>query len=108
MDDRQFLTTAQVRVMHSGELAMVLSTVDSRAVGAMGVEQAEAVLVATQRVTSWSHGLQAVAMDRFAEHVVDAQEAHASELVAARDAQRGAVEVAGGTWRGGTGAVALP
>jgi hypothetical protein len=108
MEDRGFPTTEQVRAMHPGELAVLLSTVDSRTVRAMGAEQAEAVVVATQRVASWSHGLQAVAVDRFSEHVLDAQEAHAAELVAARDAHRGAIEAAGGSWRGDTGAVALP
>ncbi len=62
----------------------------------------------TQRVSSWAAGMQAVAVDRFAEHVLDAQEAHAADLMAARDAQRSQVEAAEGVWRGGRGAVALP
>ena len=74
----------------------------------MSGAQAESVVVATQRVASWAHGLQAVAVDRFAEHVLDDQEAHTTELVAVRDAQRAQVEASGGTWRGGSGAVALP
>ncbi|MEO7422727.1 MAG: hypothetical protein ABIU87_10070 [Ornithinibacter sp.] len=48
------------------------------------------------------------AVDRFAECVTDQMDAHAAELVAARDAQRVQVEARGGTWRGDTGAIGLP
>ena len=105
MDSSSFPATAQVRQTHPGELAVLLSTLSPDAVAAMSGAQAESVVVATQRVASWAHGLQAVAVDRFAEHVLDDQEAHATELVAVRDAQRAQVEASGGTWRGGSGAV---
>ena len=108
MDSSSFPTTAQVRQAHPGELAVALSTLSPDAVAGLAGEQAEAVVVATQRVASWAHALQAVAVDRFAEQVVDDQQAHAAELVAARDAQRALVTAAGRTWRGGAGAVALP
>ncbi len=108
MDGSSFPTTAQVRQAHPGELAVLMSTVTRDVLAGLSVEQAEAVVVATQRVASWAHGVQAVAVDRFAEHVLDAQEAHAAELVAARDAQRASVEAGGGRWRGDTGAVGLP
>ncbi|HSO64096.1 MAG TPA: hypothetical protein VLQ78_03255, partial [Ornithinibacter sp.] len=108
MDNSGFPTLAVVREAHPGELAVLLSGVSSDAVSGMDAAAAEAVVVATQRVSSWASGLQAVAVDRFAEHVIDAQEHHAIALVAARDAQRAELEEAGGVWRGDTGAVALP
>ena len=108
MDSSSFPTTAQVRQAHPGELAVALSALSPDAVAGLAAEQAEAVVVATQRVASWAHALQAVAVDRFAEQVVDDQQAHAAELVAARDTQRARVQACGGVWRGGAGAVALP
>ena len=100
MDGSSFPTTAQVRQAHPGELAVLDVHGDRDVLAGLSVEQAEAVVVATQRVASWAHGVQAVAVDRFAEHVLDAQEAHAADLAAARDAQRASVEAGGGTWRG--------
>ena len=79
MDSSAFPATAQVRQTHPGELAVLLSTLSPDAVAAMSGAQAESVVVATQRVASWAHGLQAVAVDRFAEHVLDDQEAHATD-----------------------------
>ncbi|HET6968146.1 MAG TPA: hypothetical protein VFI44_07705 [Ornithinibacter sp.] len=108
MDSSSFPSLTRVRSTHPGELAVLLSTVTADAVSAMDAAGAEAVVVATQRVNNWAAGLQAVAVDRFAEHVLDAQEHHAADLVAARDQQRAQVEAGGGTWRGDTGAVALP
>ena len=108
MDSSSFPSLTQVRATHPGELAVLLSTVTADAVSAMDAAGAEAVVVATQRVNNWAAGLQAVAVDRFAEHVLAAQERHAADLVAARDQQRAQVEAGGGTWRGDTGAVALP
>ena len=78
MDSSSFPATAQVRQTHPGALAVLLSTLSPDAVAAMSGAQAESVVVATQRVASWAHGLQAVAVDRFAEHVLDDQEAHAT------------------------------
>lgn len=108
MDSGSFPSLTQVRSAHPGELAVLLSTVTADAVAAMDAAGAEAVVVATQRVNNWAAGLQAVAVDRFAEHVLDAQEHHAADLVAARDQQRAQVEAGGGVWRGDAGAVALP
>lgn len=108
MDSSSFPSLTQVRSTHPGELAVLLSTLTADAVSAMDAAGAEAVVVATQRVDNWAAALQAVAVDRFAEHVLAAQEHHAADLVAARDQQRAQVEAGGGTWRGDTGAVALP
>ena len=108
MDTSPFPTLDQVRDAQPGELAVLLSTMQAEDVASAGGPQAEAVVAATQKVASWCHGLQAVAVDRFAELVVDEQEARAAELNAARDAQRAEVEAGGGTWRGGARAVALP
>lgn len=108
MDSSSFPTTAQVRQAHPGELAVLMSTVTGDVLAGLSLEQAEAVVVATQRVASWAHGVQAMAVDRFAEHVLDAQEARAADLAAAREAQRASVEARGGTWRGESGAVGMP
>ena len=108
VNSSSFPTVPEVRSAHPGELAVLLSTMTTDAVSAMGAEAAEAVVVATQRVSSWAAGMQAVGVDRVAEHVLDAQDAHAADLMAARDAQRSQVEAAGRVWRAGRGAVALP
>ena len=108
MDSSSFPTTAQVRRAHPGELAVLMSAVTGDVLAGLSLEQAEVVVVATQRVASWAHGVQAMAVDRFAEHVLDAQEARAADLAAARDAQRESVEAGGGTWRGESGAVGMP
>ncbi len=108
MDMDRFPSVTQVRACPPGELAVWLSTMSADAVRGLSVDAAEAVVVATQRVSSWMFGLQAVAVDRFAEHVLDAQEAHAADLVVARDALRESVEASGGVWRGDRGAIALP
>ncbi len=108
MDIDRFPSVTQVRQSPPGELAVLLSTMTADAVSGLGVDAAEAVVVATQRVSSWAVAMQAVAVDRFAEHVLDAQEHHAADLMSARDAQREEVEAAGGVWRGDRGAIALP
>lgn len=108
MDIDRFPSVTQVRQSPPGELAVWLSTMSADAVSGLGVDAAEAVVVATQRVSSWAAAMQAVAVDRFAEHVLDAQEHHAADLMRARDAQREEVEAAGGVWRGDRGAIALP
>ncbi len=108
MDIDRFPSVTQVRQSPPGELAVLLSTMTADAVSGLGVDAAEAVVVATQRVSSWAVAMQAVAVDRFAEHVLDAQEHHAADLMSARDAQRAEVEAAGGVWHGDRGAVALP
>ena len=77
MDSSSFPTTAQVRRAHPGELAVLMSAVTGDVLAGLSLEQAEVVVVATQRVASWAHGVQAMAVDRFAEHVLDAQEARA-------------------------------
>ena len=108
MDIDRFPSVTQVRQSPPGGLAVLLSTMTADAVSGLGVDAAEAVVVATQRVSSWAVAMQAVAVDRFAEHVLDAQEHHAADLMSARDAQRAEVEAAGGVWHGDRGAVALP
>ena len=108
MDMDRFPSVTQVRACPPGELAVWLSTMSADAVRGLSVDAAESVVVATQRVSSWMFGLQSVAVDRFAEHVLDAQEAHAADLVVARDALRESVEASGGVWRGDRGAIALP
>ena len=108
MDMDRFPSVTQVRACPPGELAVWLSTMSADAVRGLSVDAAESVFVATQRVSSWMFGLQSVAVDRFAEHVLDAQEAHAADLVVARDALRESVEASGGVWRGDRGAIALP
>lgn len=108
MDIDRFPSVTQVRQSPPGELAVWLSTMSADAVSGLGVDAAEAVVMATQRVSSWAAAMQAVAVDRFAEHVLDAQEHHAADLMSARDAQREEVEAAGGVWRGDRGAIALP
>lgn len=108
MDIDRFPSVTQVRQSPPGELAVWLSTMSADAVSGLGVDAAEAVVVATQRVSSWAVAMQAVAVDRFAEHVLDAQEHHAADLMRARDAQRAEVEAAGGVWRGDRGVIALP
>ena len=108
MDMDRFPSVTAVRVCPPGELAVWLSTMSADAVRGLPADAAEAVVVATQRVSSWMFGLQSVAVDRFAEHVMDAQEAHAADLMAARDALREQAESSGGVWRGDRGAVSLP
>ena len=108
MDHSGFPSLGQVRDAHPGELAVLLSTLPTDAVSTMDAASAEAVVVATQRVANWVSAVQSLAVDRFAEHVLDAQEHHAAELVAVRDAHRAGVEASGEVWRGDTGAVALP
>ncbi len=107
MIDR-FPTVQAVREARPAELAVALAGLDLGSVGGMAAERAEVVAVATQVVSSWLHGLQAVAVDRFTECVTDRIDAHAADLVAVRDAQRAQVEARGGSWRGDSGAVGLP
>ena len=107
MIDR-FPSVAAVREAAPQVLAVALAGLDPLAIEGMPAEHAEVVAVATQVVASWVHGVQAVAVTRFAECVTDQMDSHAGELVAARDAQRAGVEARGGVWRGDTGAVALP
>ncbi len=71
---------SQVREAHPAELAVLLSTVGVDGVRAMGREPLEAVVVATQKVASWLHAVQAVAIDRFAELAVDDLEVHLERL----------------------------
>ncbi len=70
----------QVRDTHPAELAVVLSTLSPDAVLALPAEAVEAVVVATQKVASWAHALQAVAVDRFAELTTDEMEIHTAEV----------------------------
>ncbi len=71
---------SQVRETHPGELAVVLSTVTADDVFGLPADAVEAVVVATQKVASWAHALQAVAVDRFAELTTDQLEVHAADL----------------------------
>ncbi len=101
-------TVAAVREAPPAVLAVALAELDLGSVEGMSAEHAEVVAVATQVVASWVHGIQAVAVDRFAECVTDQMDAHAADLMAARNAQRAGVEARGGVWRGDTGAIGLP
>ncbi len=83
---------SQVREAHPAELAVLLSTVGVGDVRAMEREPLEAVVVATQKVASWLHAVQAAAIDRFAELAADDLEVHLEQL---RDAPAGSSGSAG-------------
>ncbi len=70
----------EVRDTHPAELAVVLSTLCVETVFDLPADAVEAVVVATQKVASWAHGLQAAAVDRFAELTADQMEAHTAEV----------------------------
>ena len=76
---------SQVREAHPAELAVLLSTVGVDDVRAMEREPLEAVVVATQKVASWLHAVQAAALDRFAELAADDLEVHVEQLRAERE-----------------------
>ena len=70
----------EVRDTHPAELAVVLSTLSLDTVFDLPADEVEAVVVATQKVASWAHGLQAMAVDRFAELTADQMDAHTTEV----------------------------
>lgn len=70
----------RVRDTHPAELAVVLSTVSADAVFGLPADAVEALVVATQKVASWAHGLQSMAVDRFAELTADHMDLHAAEV----------------------------
>ncbi|WP_377643285.1 HNH endonuclease signature motif containing protein [Oryzobacter terrae] len=82
---------SQVREAHPDELAVLLSTLGVDDVRAMGREPLDAVVVATQKVASWLHAVQAASLDRFAELAADDLEVHLGQRRAER-ADRGAIE----------------
>ena len=85
----------QVREAYPAELAVLLSTVGVPDVRAMDREPLEAVVVATQKVASWLHAVQAAAVDRFAELTADDLEVHVEQLRAERDPGGSSRSVAG-------------
>ncbi len=82
----------QVQDTHPAELAVVLSTLSVDAVFGLPADAVEAVVVATQKVASWAHAVQAMAVDRFAELATDQMEVHTAGVRAP----------------GGSGAVPIP
>ena len=78
-----------VREAHPSELAVLLSTVSVDEVRDLSRAGCEAVVVATQRVASWAHALQAAGVDRFAELVTDDVEIHVADLAARGVTRRG-------------------
>ncbi len=81
---------AAVRDTHPSELAVLLSSVPVDEVFALSAQEVEALVVVTQKVASWSHAIQAMAVDRFADLTTDAMEVHVADRAAARDAGAGA------------------
>src|SRR6478672_11180816 len=77
-------SVSQVRETHPAELAVVLSTLDVDAVFDLPAEVVEAVVVATQKVASWAHAIQACALDRFADLAADELDVHVADLAARR------------------------
>ncbi|MGL5865820.1 MAG: hypothetical protein ACRCYX_08105 [Dermatophilaceae bacterium] len=83
MEQTEVWTLERVHGAPPARLAVLIGELGPEEVGGMNAGAVEAVVLATQRVASWSHAMQAVAVDRCAELTVDVVEEHRVDLVAA-------------------------